>query len=285
MQYKLIATVAGAISYGALVGWAVTADYYEQKLADSKATNNGLRDALYEQTQGYRHPDAVTAKPFDSETIEFESIIDFPPEDDLRELEDSIVEGLKQESEAEKAPGGVASEQHGTGDEEDAVVPEGETPEETRSNLQSLIDQYTADEDDVDRFIRHASEEQKQSNDPPFVISKEKYAWDEEEGDDYDKVTVTYFPNARMVLDDDEDPMEDVARTLGWKNLQRFGDESGDPDVVFIRNRTMMTDFEVVRDEENELPLHVKYGMPREEFETNKAAGLIKFRPEDNGRA
>ncbi len=92
---------------------------------------------------------------------------------------------------------------------------------------------------------------------------------------------MTYFPAHRTLLDDGQEPIEDVNAYVGWKNLNRFGDESGDSDVVFIRNRALLTDFEVVREEDSDLPLHVKYGMTLPEFEVNKASGILKLRPED----
>jgi hypothetical protein len=72
-----------------------------------------------------------------------------------------------------------------------------------------------------------------------------------------------------------------VGNTLGWKNLSQFGGESGDPDTVFIRNQRLETDFEVVRDDESPLPLHIQYGMGKEEFKVNKAAGTLRLRDED----
>jgi hypothetical protein len=83
------------------------------------------------------------------------------------------------------------------------------------------------------------------------------------------------------LLDDDNDPVDDIAGMIGWRSLSNFGGESGDPDVVFVRNDRLLSDFEVVRDDESELPLHVKYGMSEEEFKTNKAAGTLKLRRED----
>lgn len=179
----------------------------------------------------------------------------------------------------------VLEKQHDDTDEEDTdeeePVDEAKT-EEIRTNLQSLISQYTSEPDNADAFVNVALDNVMDPT-PPFVISKEKYAWDEEEGDQYAKITLTYYPKFRMLLDDDQDliPDKDIPSMVGWKNLRQFGGESGDPDVVFIRNRRLMTDFEVVKDDENDIPAHVKYGMGREEFETNKAAGIIKLRPED----
>lgn len=273
IKVKLIATAVGFAGWGALVGWALTADHYEQKLKDKHATNNTLREMLLRES---RHNMELRA-----------SLEELPMEADV-ETTHVINEGHIQSvsldpepnafgesikvSEAENSPGDETSET-------DVAEETEETFEQTRSNLQNIIDQYTANPEDRDEFI-NAAVEQLSSNDPPFVIDRTTFAWDEE-GENYEKTTVTYYPASRVVLDEDDEVIDDPGVTLGWRNLSRFGDESEDPDVVFVRNRRIMTDFEVVKDEESPLPLHVKYGLGREEFNVAKAAGTLRLREED----
>lgn len=263
MRGKLIVAVAAGMGYGALVGWAVTADYYRRKLREKDEHIDAMRRypigkllSVVETDEGVE----VTAE-----------LRDIPQEEVLFELE--------------KTPGEKSHDEDVTdekeGDDEVEEFDEAKT-EAIRSNLQNIIDTYTANPDDRDVFVERASLSVHDRT-PPFVISRAKYSWDEEEGDEYDKVTVTYYPRERVILDDGDEVMEDVNNVIGWRNLNRFGDESEDADVVFVRNRRLMTDFEVVRDEESELPLHVKYGMGREEFEVNKAAGTLRLRDEDSG--
>lgn len=250
MRSKIIAAAVGAFGAGALLGWAITSDIYENKLREERRLYDkymrnktqhiwALQDRL--ENQGLFKDIGTT-----SQTINLvynEDLIEEEPEVD--------------------------------------VVPDGETPEETRSNLQRLIDMYTAPSDE--EIMEGVGVEPSSSGDrstPPFVISKAQYAFDDE-GDSYSKITLTYFPRDRVLLDDDDEPIEDIARMVGWRSLSQFGGESEDPDVVFVRNRRMETDFEIVKEEEAPLPLHVKYGMEKEEFRANKAAGLIKLRQED----
>lgn len=164
-------------------------------------------------------------------------------------------------------------------EEDDDEVPD-EPEEVTRANLQSLIDQYTASDSTEESYkiVQVAGELDKA---PPFVISREDFAYNEEY-DDYEKITLTYYQNDRIVLDSEEDVLNDVATVVGWRNLSQFGGDSEDPDVVFVRNHRLQTDFEIVREEDSSLPLHVKYGMEKEEFRVNKAAGLLKLRQEDD---
>lgn len=168
---------------------------------------------------------------------------------------------------------------HDSEDWEEPVTDE--TVAEARSNLLNLIDRYIPNEEEAENFVRHAAPAVLDKT-PPFVISQQTFAYDDEEdGAHYDKITLTWYPGDRVLLDDQDELVEDVAGTVGWKNLSQFGAESNDPDVVFIRNRRMKCDFEVVREEESPLPTHVRYGMDKTEFDTYKASGLIKFRPED----
>lgn len=252
MRNKLIAAGLGLVSYGALLGWAVTGDRLEAKM---KSNQRLLADII------------------EKKTTELEAM------KSLYLVSGPILERDNESAESE------------SDSSEEAVVEtvdpryRGETPEQTRSNLQGLIEGYTANKEDVDAFAHMASRvvDDGPDNTPPFVISKAKYAWDEEEGSDYAKITVTYYPKDRVLLDDGDEPVEnkEIDNMIGWRNLDRFGDESEDADVVFVRNRRMETDFEVVRDDENPLPAHVRYGFGRTEFDAHKEAGLIKFRSGD----
>lgn len=273
MHVKFLAAGAGLIGYGALWGWAITADRYDRKVQEEK-------NELAYLCQYLRH-EVVTLRDKLSD-LESEATVVNISEGRLHSVsldeEPNVFGETVTIVDPEISPEGETAETEVTNDDD---VASDEPIETTRSNLQSLIDTYTANPDDVDTFVNVAERSIQDEHTPPFIISKGKYAWDEEEGDDYSKITLTYFPRERLLIDDDEEPVEDVANTVGWRNLTRFGEESDDPDVVFIRNRRLETDFEVVREEENPIPLHIKYGMSRTEFETNKAAGVIKFRAED----
>jgi len=247
MQRKLFVTALGAFGFGALAGWAVTADIYEKRMKQETAQ---LDELVANKTE---HIWAL------QDRIEYLTRNDEAANGDPNQI--STDELIETQGEIE--------------------LPEDETPEETRTNLQRLIDTYTADPDAQEEFVNMTTQSTEDDNAPPFVISRATYAWDEE-GEHFDKITLTYYPRDRVLLDDEEDPIKDVVRTVGWRSLSQFGGESEDPDVVFIRNRRMETDFEVIKDEETPLPLHVKYGMEKEEFRANKAAGLIKFRQEDD---
>lgn len=251
MQRTLLYTALGAFGLGALWGWAVTGDIHENNLFAERASFDHIikrkTEHIWILQKKIEHDFAKKSNQMVPGGEEPESI----DEDDIV----TIIED----------------------DDDDST--QGETLEETRNNLQNLIDTYTEAPDklsEIDTVVEQAVDFDKV---PPFVISQATYAYDEE-GEDYSKITLTYYSRDRTLLDDDEDPIEDVPRTIGWRNLTHFGGESGDPDVVFVRNRQLQTDFEVVK-EDGRLPLHIQYGMPKEEFRANRAAGLIKLRRED----
>jgi hypothetical protein len=268
MQSKLIVTAVGTFGIGALVGWAVTADILENRFKRERADYDQL---LGNKTQHiWALQDRLESRSVGEITVSVD-----PNQQELVWAREKPVMSI--EIDEDKIHVYSPAE---TVEQEESEVPEGETPEETRTNLQKLIDQYTADQDAQERFGNLAYGVEGE-NSPPFVISKAVYAWDDE-GEHYEKITLTYFPRDRVLLDDDEDPIEDVAAIVGWRSLSQFGGESEDPDVVFVRNRRLQTDFEVVKEDGAQLPLHVKYGMEKEEFRVNKAAGLIRLRQEDD---
>lgn len=265
-RMKLIAVVTGSLGYGALLGWALTADAYDRRVRQLEE-RVGLLEQFGDSIMGLSSPALAEAV------------------EEMKEAESWQLElplhGPEEAPEDETVVTFVTEGDSGTGDDDEV---DEEKTEAIRSNLQHVIDQYTASPEASEDFLTKAVDAVKNDQTPPFVISQEKFAWDEEEGDEYEKQTIEYYPNDRVALD--EGDVIDIANILGWKNLKQFGGESGNPDVVFIRNRRLRIDFEVVRQEENEpLPLHVKYGMDKEDFEANRAAGTLRLREEDRDQS
>jgi hypothetical protein len=271
MQSKLIVTAVGAFGFGALVGWAVTADIAENRLFRERKEYDefigrktehiwALQDRLDNNSNQSSGVVRIEIDPNQQELIGLNDWnVDQPTKAMKLEIDESKV--------LVYTPEDVELKQ--------------ETQEEKRTNLEKLIEAYTANQDAQDEFVDMAEKSIDNENSPPYIISRDVFAWGDE-GENYGKNTLTYFPRDRVLLDEDEDPIEDIANTVGWRNLTQFGSESEDPNVVFIRNRRLEADFEVVKEDERQLPLHVKYGMEKDEFYANKAAGLIKLRQEDD---
>lgn len=268
MRYKLIASSVGLVGFGAMWGWALTGDYWERK---AKSNQQLLGDILVRKTQ-----EAEAAK---------ELLINRPVISRPESSSEKIARMAAEHAVPDEEPG---EQDIQAAYEEDRLLDEqlkGETPEETRSNLQKIIDRYVpADSDDLEAFSEMASRVvEEPAMNTPHVISQQNFAWDEE-GGDYEKGTLTWYPRHRLLLDEEEEPIDnkDIDSVVGWSNLNRFGDESGQPDVVFIRNRRLGKDFEVVREEDDEPPVHIRHNMGREEYRANEHAGtLVRFRRDD----
>ena len=76
----------------------------------------------------------------------------------------------------------------------------------------------------------------------PYVISFDEF---ELEGQDFDKVSLEYYEEDDVVLDNSVEPMTDVDELIGEHNLKKFGYGSKDPRIVYIRNEYFETDWEV----------------------------------------
>lgn len=79
----------------------------------------------------------------------------------------------------------------------------------------------------------------------PYVISFEEFCEGE---DNHDKITITYYAGDGILVDEEEEIIEDVERLVGEDNLiNKFGEGSDDPDVLYVRNERMGIDYEIVR--------------------------------------
>ena len=77
----------------------------------------------------------------------------------------------------------------------------------------------------------------------PYVITFEQF---NEEYDRYDKETMTYYAGDDTLADECEGIVDDVNDLVG-DSLSRFGENSEDPDVVYVRNDSLEIDYEIVR--------------------------------------
>lgn len=78
------------------------------------------------------------------------------------------------------------------------------------------------------------------SNDP-YVISPDEFG----EKDDYDTVSLTYYADG-VLADECDDVIYNVDNVIGEDSLNHFGEY--EEDSVFVRNDSMATDYEILRD-------------------------------------
>jgi hypothetical protein len=79
----------------------------------------------------------------------------------------------------------------------------------------------------------------------PYVIRADEF-FENESG--FDQITLTYFRGDDSLSDDADMLIEDVEKTVGKKNLDTFGQLSGDENTTHIRNEKLKVEYEIVLD-------------------------------------
>lgn len=274
MNVKFIATAAVSACFGAAAAWAITADRAETKSQQMTEDYEALQTALREKL---RENVALRAE-LDDKTEELEAV--------HAQIDEETGFSESDFSPGEDAPenvSDVAPHVEPTVRDERDDTPTDEELDAQRDALRAQIRAYIPSEEDERVFMEEQGGPVIASTkyDPPFVISQPDYAVGEE-GMYYKNITMKYYPKDQILLDEMDEVVEDVDRYVGWRSLDQFGGESGDPNIVYVRNRNMEVDFEVERaDEDETLPLHVQYGMPQIEFKSQKAAGKIRLPEEE----
>ena len=77
----------------------------------------------------------------------------------------------------------------------------------------------------------------------PYIISVDQFA---DEKDHYDKITINYYEEDDTLCEENEEIIEDPMMVVGEDTLTRFGEDSDDPDVVYVRNEKLEIDYEVI---------------------------------------
>jgi hypothetical protein len=75
----------------------------------------------------------------------------------------------------------------------------------------------------------------------PYVISPDEFG----EIDGYAEITLTYYADGYLT-DDQDELVEDVDGTVGYKSLEHFGDY--EDDAVHVRNDNLKADYEILLD-------------------------------------
>lgn len=140
-----------------------------------------------------------------------------------------------------------------------AVEEEVEEPEDAPTVVVNnvFVNGEPLDPEDFDMEV----ELEYRKNNVTYVVTEDEYTSNDEH---YETTTLTYFESDRILIDDDEKPIDDVEQTVGVENLKRFGHGAGDVDIVFIANDARQMMYEVLR----------SYGSYREE--------VMGLEPEDH---
>lgn len=257
MRVKKIASLVAAAAVGGVYAWAWTEDRAERRARDmaedyvalAKNVQDLVADNVYLSSQLSSANDRIDDL---EHRLVREEPVEITPEVSLRDVADSVEEEGPEPTEAEI--------------------------QTQTTELKNLIAPYVADPRAQEDFMLQARENLKAEamDAPPRVISQEEYSHDEA-GQDFAKQTIHFYGKHQTLLDEEDEVIaqNDVERTVGWRSLRRFGDKSNQPDVVYVRNEALETDFEVVLLENDDLPLHVQYNMDQPTFETMKKAGKL----------
>ncbi len=82
--------------------------------------------------------------------------------------------------------------------------------------------------------------------DRPFIISVDEYMANLSE---FEQINLTYFAKDKQLADDTDKLIEDVRKTVGYGNLEKFGKMSGNGDTVYVRNKARKVDYEICREQ------------------------------------
>lgn len=120
---------------------------------------------------------------------------------------------------------------------EDETEDDSDESEESEDKFQS---------DDPETYFDWNEENNRRITKPldPYVITFEEFNNCER---DYQQTTITYYDGDDVLADEREQPIADIANTVGYENLLRFGHGSGDPNVVYIRNERIQLEFELIK--------------------------------------
>lgn len=150
-------------------------------------------------------------------------------------------------------------EVEGVKDEGRKIVPESSYKKPLKdvadkSKYTQYSDMYKSENDDrpeespgdEERPDEHYYDQQEKYEQPdkPYIISREDY---DDTNFHYDKEELGYYVKDDTLCDENEEIISDPDYTVGGDSLTKFGEESEDPDIVYVRNELISTDFKIIR--------------------------------------
>lgn len=137
----------------------------------------------------------------------------------------------------------VVSDMQGTND---FVVNVEQKPDLATYVNQTLIEKhnYSNPQVEVDREDLDQKLEEARRNAKPFLITLDQFT---DECDYYDKVSLTFYALDEMFVDEYDEPVTDPFALIPDEILESWGYGSDDPDMAYVRNDAIATDYEVTR--------------------------------------
>jgi len=118
-------------------------------------------------------------------------------------------------------------------------------PDESR--LTPKADLYPEDDEpeEEDEFESTPIEEMDTEKENIFMIPQDDFM---ESNENFEVISLTYYAEDGILTDERDEPVPDPENILGPNPFAAFGtDELEDPNVIYIRNERMSTDFEIIR--------------------------------------
>jgi hypothetical protein len=98
------------------------------------------------------------------------------------------------------------------------------------------------DPDEIADDWNYEKEEQNRTSDAPYIIHKDEYLANEK---DYRQSTLTYYKSDNILCDESDTPVYNIDKIVG---KLEFGKGSRDPSIVYIRNETLESEYEILLD-------------------------------------
>lgn len=109
------------------------------------------------------------------------------------------------------------------------------------SNAETISEKTEEEQAEQDRILGPAPVETNENpQENPYVISPEHF----DEFDDYDVISLMYYADG-VLCDDNDEPIGDIANTVGDDAVLHFGEY--DDDCVYVRNDRLKVDYEILR--------------------------------------
>jgi hypothetical protein len=120
-----------------------------------------------------------------------------------------------------------------------------EAKKELHTAAIEALAEYRAENPERTReVIKNVFEDAKDRAENPYVISADEFL--AQERDDHTYVTLTYYEGDGVLTDEQDEVIDEVMSTIG-DNLGKWGEQSKDPNAVYIRNERLATDIELIR--------------------------------------
>lgn len=109
-------------------------------------------------------------------------------------------------------------------------------PQEDNENIVINVFPDENDDWDYDEEVKH------RSPDHPYIIHRDEYFSNEE---DYRQTTLTFYEGDQILCDEDDTPVYNPEKIVG---TLKFGHGSQDISICYVRNDTLMAEYEVLID-------------------------------------